>query len=162
MSRRRPQPAGALVALAITVAAPALGGCPRGDGEERAAAAPRCAQCGMRVDLAPEFRAGAVDGQGEPVHFDAPKCLFRWLASDAGAGARDAWAMDWYGQARQPVEALRFVVGSDVVGPMGHDLVPVLGDEAARKFLRDHDGDRVVTAGDVDAALLRGLDAPRD
>jgi hypothetical protein len=39
----------------------------------------------------------------------------------------------------KPADALRFVEGSDVVGPMGPELVPVATENAGR-FTRDHNG----------------------
>jgi hypothetical protein len=39
----------------------------------------------------------------------------------------------------KPVDELQFVRGSDVVGPMGPDWVPVHR-ETARRFARDHNG----------------------
>jgi hypothetical protein len=39
----------------------------------------------------------------------------------------------------EPTDDVRFVTGSDVVGPMGPDLVPVAAESAAR-FARDHNG----------------------
>lgn len=146
---------------ALVVVAGAMTGCDR-QAASRAPDPSRCARCGMRVDLAPEFRAGATDRDGREVAFDAPKCLFRWMKSPAGEGARDPWVTEYYGQSRQPVDEVVFVVGSDVVGPMGHDLVPVGDRDAADRFLGDHDGDRIVDPGDVDAALLDALDGPGD
>jgi nitrous oxide reductase accessory protein NosL len=46
---------------------------------------------------------------------------------------------------------MRFVVGSDIVGPMGPDLVPV---DAARaeRFTKDHGG-RALAVGEVTLAV---------
>jgi len=162
MSPGRRWLAAALVALS------ALGGC---DGDRRGtasssgespAASPRCAQCGMRTDMAPAFRAGATDRQGDPVAFDSPKCLFRWLAGPRGRGATEPWVTAYYEQAPRPVDQVRYVVGSDVVGPMGHDLIPVAGEAAAERFRADHDGERVVAREAINGDLLDALDAPRD
>jgi nitrous oxide reductase accessory protein NosL len=37
-----------------------------------------------------------------------------------------------------------FVTGSDVLGPMGKELVPILGREAAETFRRDHAGEKLL------------------
>ena len=114
----------------------------------------RCAQCGMRVDVAPQWRAGL----GDDVLFDSPKCLFRWAARE-GRGTETAWFTEYYSSERKPLVDLVFVVGSDVLSPMGDDLVPIEGAVRAELFVRDHGG-RIVTPGRVDAVLLRSLDAP--
>jgi hypothetical protein len=48
---------------------------------------------------------------------------------------------------------LRFVVGGDVVGPMGPDLVPV---EPSRvtKFIQDHGADRAYTVDEISPEVL--------
>jgi nitrous oxide reductase accessory protein NosL len=53
------------------------------------------------------------------------------------------------------------VVGSDVYGPMGHELVPLADEAEAREFLADHKGRRTLRADGVSLALLEGLDAGR-
>lgn len=111
----------------------------------------RCAQCGMRVDTAPRWMAGYDER-----HFDAPKCMFRWAESQ-GADLEEAWVLDYYEGERLDVARAWFVVGSDVVGPMGDDLVPMPDRIKADLFARDHGG-RVVTMRDIDATLLHSLD----
>ena len=55
----------------------------------------------------------------------------------------------------------RSVVGSDVLGPMGHELVPFVSENDAREFLEDHDGVRILRFDDIDPDLLRDLDRGR-
>lgn len=110
----------------------------------------RCAQCGMRVDTAPAWLAG----HGE-ARFDGPKCLFRWAAAhgvDAGVG----FGTDYYDGERVELRSAFFGVDSDVLSPMGDDLVPLRTREVAERFARDHGG-RVVSFAEVDAALLVSL-----
>jgi copper chaperone NosL len=112
----------------------------------------RCRECGMRVDGDPRFLTGAtVDG--DELLFDTPKCLFRFLSSD-GRGDRGAWAVEYYSGERRSVAELRFVVGSDVLGPMGDDLIPV-GDHA-EAFMRDHGG-RALRRDEIDRDTLGAL-----
>ena len=53
-------------------------------------------------------------------------------------------------------DAVLYVVGSDVLGPMGADLVPVSGPDAAKRFASEHGG-RVVEPKAVDRALIDSL-----
>jgi len=43
------------------------------------------------------------------------------------------------------------VTGSDVLGPMGEELVPIAGKQAAETFLRDHGGSgiKMLEAGEL-------------
>ena len=97
----------------------------------------RCATCGMKVDPgSPWVSLVTIDGKDET--FDTPSCAFAaWRkARTPAAGAR---FREYYSQELTAVQQLRFVRGSDVIGPMGPDLVPVDAAAAAR-FARDHNG----------------------
>ena len=111
--------------------------------------AERCATCGMKIDPAsPWVSYLTIDGKEHS--FDTPSCAFSGWRK-AGARGKNARFREYYSQVMKPAEELRFVRGSDVVGPMGPDLVPVIED-AARRFARDHNGAPPQSADD----LLRG------
>ncbi len=117
----------------------------------------RCAKCGMLVDDHPRWVAGATTEAGAEERFCCPRCLFAWRHSPRGAGSRDAWVTEYYTQRRTPIGEVIFVMGSDVVGPMGQALVPVAGREAAERFRQDHHGGRLLTATEITPELLREL-----
>ena len=98
---------------------------------------PRCATCGMKVDPESPWVSYVTLGRQE-VAFDTPRCAFTALRRAQG-GAWRARFREYYSQQVEPADDVRFVTGSDVVGPMGPDLVPVAAESAAR-FARDHNG----------------------
>jgi nitrous oxide reductase accessory protein NosL len=51
-----------------------------------------------------------------------------------------------------------YVIGSDVMGPMGKELVPFASEAAARDFLKDHRGQRVLTFKEITSATLSGME----
>jgi nitrous oxide reductase accessory protein NosL len=53
------------------------------------------------------------------------------------------------------------VIGSDVLGPMGHEFVPLASRADAEEFMRDHKGSRVLGFGDVTAEWAVKLDRAR-
>lgn len=118
----------------------------------------RCAECGMLVNIDPRWMTGwrdapLDDGTTGPKRFDTPKCMFQHLRRHETDPARaDAWATEYYSQERRPLAELRFVVGSDLIGPMGQDLAPVEPQHVER-FIADHGGE-ALTLGAVDAAVL--------
>jgi copper chaperone NosL len=116
---------------------------------------PRCAECGMVTDADPRFTAGASRGE-EALRFDSPKCLFRYLNGQRAGGAREPWVTTYYDQRRVPTEQAVYVVGSNVRGPMGDDLIPLESHAAAAQFATDHGG-RVVEHGAIDRTLLEEL-----
>jgi len=98
--------------------------------------ATRCGTCGMKVDTASRWVAYVAIDTGEQV-FDTPRCAMRgWRRSRGATAAR---FREYYSQEMKPADSLRFVEGSDVVGPMGPDAVPVATQYAAR-FAREHNG----------------------
>lgn len=105
----------------------------------------RCSECGMFIDAESEWTVRS----GETA-YDSPKCAFR-----AEGSAAELRFSEYYGSGSQGGAGLRFVVDSDVQGPMGVDLVPVTP-ERVEHFIADHGG-RAVEFGDVDAALLESL-----
>ncbi len=108
--------------------------------------ATRCARCGMKIDPASPWNADL----GEE-HFDSPRCaLSTWLEHQKRGTVR---VQDYYDRAFHPADEVRFVVGSDVVGPMGPDLVPVDPARVA-KFEKDHGGTRALALTDVDEKAL--------
>lgn len=139
-----------LLTVALTVAlGSGCGGKPR----------TRCERCGMFTDANPRWAAGAVAAGGRKVSFDAPRCMFAWLQDAAGIGAEAPWITEYYTQRKHPAAFVWYVVGSDLAGPMGPDLVPI-GDEAgARRFRVEHDGRAVLRFDAIDAAVLARLDA---
>lgn len=85
-------------------------------------AAARCESCGMVVTERDPFFTQLVGADGARASFDSPRCAFEGLARHPGA---TLWAREYYEQSLRPASELRFVEHSDVVGPMGPDLVPV-------------------------------------
>ena len=107
----------------------------------------RCAHCGMKIDPTSPFVA-EVDQK----KFDTPRCaLTEWLAGGKRGVIR---VQDYYDRINRAGTDVRFVTGSDVVGPMGAELVPV---DAARvaKFEKDHGGTRALALADIDEKALR-------
>lgn len=114
----------------------------------------RCEHCGMRVDPAGAFTAGATL-DGRMVAFDSNKCLLRHRL-DHGA-MTGAWVTDYYARAHVALDAAFFVIGSDVSGPMGPDLVATGSRADAERFMHDHHGTALYASADVTAELVRSF-----
>jgi len=125
---------------------------------EEAASNPRCATCGMIVAEDSGWRAGG-EVDGEAVVFDAPKCLFRHQHERGAVSA--PWVIEYYSQERRDAEGLLYVIGSDLESPMGRDLVPVEGREAAERLVEDHHGEAILGFDEVSEAIVTALFTPR-
>jgi len=152
-----------LVAWAFLLFSPAAGaGEP---GAARPGPGDKCPVCGMFVAKYPEFVAGAVFRDGSRAWFDGVKDLmkfyFRPGAYQPGRKTEDIAGVvvtDYYTLKQIDGRAAWYVVGSDVLGPMGRELIPLAEEQAAREFLRDHRGQRVLTFSEITPALLATLD----
>lgn len=127
-----------------------------------------CPVCGMFVEKYPDWVATVLFADGTALHFDGAKDFFKFLA-DVGHYApgrtRDQitamGVTDYYEVARVRAEDALFAIGSDVLGPMGHELVPLATEADAGDFMKDHAGKRLLTFAEVTPELLAGLDAGR-
>jgi nitrous oxide reductase accessory protein NosL len=120
----------------------------------------RCAVCGMFVAKYPNWVAiVAVDG-GSLRYFDGPKDLFRFLARDGGqvTPTTKIWVTDYYTTTLLDARDAIFVIGSDVLGPMGAELIPHASVELAESFRADHGGEPPLAFEDVDANVLGSLE----
>lgn len=125
-----------------------------------------CPVCGMLVSKYPNWTALALYKDGHAHFFDGAKDLFKYLAEYpkyAPGHTREeiagTYVTEFYGLTRIPAEQALYVVGSDVMGPMGHELVPLANREDAAEFQRDHQGKRILGFDEVTPELLRGIDA---
>ena len=119
----------------------------------------RCGVCGMFVQKYPNWVATIVFEDGSQVFFDGPKDLFRYLVDLEKYGAQDRevsriFVTDYYRVQPVDAKAAHFVAGSDVMGPMGHELVPLESREHAETFVRDHGGKEILVFDDVTPAKI--------
>jgi nitrous oxide reductase accessory protein NosL len=125
----------------------------------------KCPVCGMFVAKYPDWLSEVLFRDGSYAVFDGPKDLFKYLADlkqyAPGKGQKDIGAVlvnDYY--AVKPINGFEayYVVGSDVLGPMGRELIPFEREQDAREFMRDHRGGKILRFNEVTPAVLRTLD----
>lgn len=111
----------------------------------------RCAVCGMFVAPYANWVAVVEFRDGSRAFFDGPRDMFVYFFGlpkyKSGAKTEDVAAIyvtEYYTTRRLKAEDVCFVVGSDVMGPMGNELVPVQGRDNAATFRRDHGGTKIM------------------
>lgn len=115
----------------------------------------RCKHCGMKIDPASQWRTELVGEDGKVTPFDAPRCALQSWRSGASP-AKSIRVQEYYDRQTRDGADVRFIVGGDVIGPMGPDLVPV--DPArASKFIQDHAADRALKLDEVTTQVLVGI-----
>lgn len=127
-----------------------------------------CPVCGMLVSKYPNWTATVVWKDGHAHHFDGAKDMFKFLhdlAKYAPGHPQEniagMFVTDFYNLAKMDARKALYVTGSDVLGPMGHELVPLATREDAADFMRDHKGRRVLGFGEVTRDVAAGLDTGR-
>lgn len=117
----------------------------------------RCKHCGMRIDPTSAWRAELIGEDGKVTAFDTPRCaLTSWRTGTTPA--KTIRVQEYYDRQTRDGSELRFVIGGDVVGPMGPDLVPV---DPARssKFIQDHGADRALKLEEITPQVLASIGA---
>jgi len=127
-----------------------------------------CPVCGMLVSKYPNWVATIVYKDGHAHHFDGAKDMFKFWHEPAkfAAGHRREdmaaiWVTDFYGLARIDAKNALYVTGSDVLGPMGHEFIPLANAEDAAEFARDHKGRRTLRFDQVVRGMAEQLDEGR-
>ncbi len=159
--------AGAAAILPLAGLGPARAEAPRVD---LPAPGPRdiCPVCGMFVAKYPEWIATVLYADGHADHFDGAKDFFKYLGNmekyALGRTADQITGMgvtDYYSIERIDARGALYSVGSDVLGPMGHELIPLATEADAAEYTADHKGKRLLTFAEVTPDLLAALDAGR-
>lgn len=124
----------------------------------------RCPVCGMLVASYPDWTAQVRHGSGTTFFFDGCKDLFRYLLRFEFYAPRQdrkdvaaVFVTNYYDGEVIPARTAYFVVGSDVMGPMGTELVAHRSREEAEGFLEDHHGLRILRFDEIDETVIREM-----
>lgn len=124
-----------------------------------------CPICGMLVSKYPNWVAVALYRDGHAHYFDGAKDMFKYMQEYVkyapGHRKEDLaglYVTDFYGLTKVDARQAFYVVGSDVLGPMGHELVPLETRADAEDFLKDHKGRRILAFEQVTAEIVDKVD----
>ncbi len=124
-----------------------------------------CPVCGMFVAKYPDWVATVLYKNGHAHHFDGAKDLFKylndlpkWAPGHELKNIVSIGVTEYYSVSLIDAHKAYFVIGSDVLGPMGHELIPLETLEDAKEFMKDHQGVRILRFDEVDVQLPEKLD----
>jgi len=124
-----------------------------------------CAVCGMYVANFPDWASVITFKDGSQAWFDGPKDLFNFLfdlkqyaTKRSPSDITAIQVKDYYGLKLIDARKATFVIGSDVMGPMGKELVPFATEASAREFLKDHRGLKAYAFQEVTASVLKNME----
>ena len=125
----------------------------------------KCPVCGMFVYKYPDWLAEIIFKDGSVDFFDGAKDLFKYYFNinkyRPGKNKKNiaaVYVMEYYDM--QLIEAGKafFVMGSDVYGPMGHELIAFATEADARAFMQDHKGKRILRFEAITPKVIDRLD----
>ena len=125
----------------------------------------KCPVCGMFVYKYPDWVGEIIFKDGSTSFFDGAKDLFKYYFNlqkyNPEKTTKDIAAIyvtEYYDMKIIDAKTAFFVVGSDVYGPMGRELIPFVSKSDAEAFKQDHKGQRILGFEDIKPGIIKKLD----
>ncbi len=118
----------------------------------------KCPVCGMFVYKYPKWVAQIVYRDKNRLSFDGVKDMMKFYFNRTKYGKYETFTrenisqilvIDYYTQEVIDARDAYFVIGSDVKGPMGDELIPFKDESSAKSFLKDHNGKKIVRFSEI-------------
>ena len=110
----------------------------------------KCPVCGMFVAKYPKWAAHIVTKEGHNHYFDGVKDMMKFYFEPQKYHHNHAkedfialFVSDYYTLEKIETKDAFFVVGSNIYGPMGHELIPFKNEADARSFSTSHNGKKI-------------------
>lgn len=123
----------------------------------------RCPVCGMFVAKYQQWLTQIVMSNGTSESFDGVKDMMAYFFSSKQFGGpadlseSKIFVKDYYSQNWIDGRKAFYVIGSDVYGPMGHELIPFEQQDGAENFRKDHHGRQIFTFVEISAEMIEAL-----
>ncbi len=122
----------------------------------------KCPVCGMFVYKYPRW-AAMIEVNGHKHYFDGVKDMMKYYIFDGDfpydrKKITQIEVTDFYTLEAIPARFAWFVYDSKLYGPMGRELIPFRTEEAAKNFMADHGGERIVRFKDITPKMVMALD----
>lgn len=124
----------------------------------------KCPVCGMFVYKYPDFLALIITKNNEKLWFDGAKDLFKFLIEPHRYKINfdknkilAIYVSDYYSLKLIDATKAFYVIGSDVYGPMGKELIAFENFSDAKEFMKDHRGKKILKFKEVNEKILSEL-----
>jgi copper chaperone NosL len=119
----------------------------------------KCPVCGMFVSPYPQWTAEIIFKDGAYAVFDGPKDMFKYYFNVSKYNNEKTekdisgiYITEYYTTRMMSARDVYFVKDSDVMGPMGNELVPIKGEREVKTFMRDHRGKKILEFHEITTA----------
>lgn len=116
----------------------------------------KCPVCGMFVYKYPKWAAQIFYGE-KHFSFDGVKDMMKYYFEHK-EGISKMLVSDYYSQKAMDAAKAYFVIGSDIYGPMGHELIPFKSESEAKTFSLDHKGVKILKFEEISQKEVYKLD----
>lgn len=125
----------------------------------------QCPVCGMYVANYPSWLAQVTFKDNNTVFFDGAKDMFKFLFNvkkympkKDREDVTEIFLTGYYDLKPVRAEDAFLVIGSDIFGPMGHELVAFASELEAQEFFIDHKGGAILRLGNITPEVIGKLD----
>ena len=121
----------------------------------------KCPVCGMFVSKFPKWVAQIQLQDGHNHYFDGVKDMMKFYFNPTKYHAHSNEKIlqmnvtDYYSLESTDAKKAYYVLGSNVYGPMGEELIPFKNQDEAKKFMADHFGKKVLSFEEIKEDLLK-------
>ena len=115
----------------------------------------KCPVCGMFVAKNPQW-AAMIEMDTKSFYFDGVKDTMKYIFAEK-KNFEKIFVSDYYKLGKLEAQKAFYVIGSNVYGPMGSELIPFSSEKDALTFARDHNGKKVVAYDEIDEKLIKSL-----
>ena len=121
----------------------------------------RCPVCGMFVAKYETWVSQIHTDTEKVMMFDGVKDMMVYIHHPAKYGTTgsiaEVYVKDYYTQQWFDGKQGYYVIGSDVLGPMGHEFIPFSEENAALSFLKDHHGKEILRFDEITPVILNRM-----
>ncbi len=125
-----------------------------------------CPVCGMLVDKDLKWAAKLVMKDGTYYAYDGVKDMLKhyfnipkYTPKKTADGIKLMTVTDYYDGKKIDAKSAYYVIGSDVLGPMGPEFIPFKDESSAQEFMNDHKGKSVLRFQDITMETVSGVES---
>ncbi len=117
----------------------------------------KCSVCGMYLYHHPNWVARITYAKKEVYSFDGIKDMLKFYFKKK-KGIQNIWVQDYYTLKTLDAKNSFYVIGSDVLGPMGNELIAFETLESAKKFSLEHKGKKLLSFDKLTEKIVRSIE----
>ena len=116
----------------------------------------KCPVCGMFLHKYPTW-VSRINYKNESFAFDGIKDMMKYYFQNRG-NIKEILVQDYYTQKTIDATKAFFVLGSDIYGPMGNELIAFKDEKSAKRFMLDHRAKEVLQFNAITQERVYKLD----